>query len=60
MKLLRAYRRAKREGYAAPVPLIIWRLLWFVPYKLSLFLACFMTALVWGPESAKELWKAGS
>ena len=60
MKLLQAYRKAKKEGYAAPLPLIFWRLIWFIPYKLSLALTCLITGLVWGKEAAIQLWREGS
>jgi hypothetical protein len=51
---------ARRQGNLAPLHLIVWRMLWFLPYRACLALACLMCALCWGLYAAQKLWEAGT
>jgi hypothetical protein len=44
----------------APPHIIVWKLFWYVPYKISLAIACMFCALGFGLDSASELWEQGS
>lgn len=59
--LIKEYKNAKAQG----IPLhawyvILWRLLMFVPYRVSLVLTCALAACTWGKYAAEEIWKAGT
>ena len=46
---------AMRSGWA-PWYVIIWHLLWAIPYTLGRVICVVAVLFGWGPQSAKEIW----
>ena len=42
----------------APPHVILWKLLWFIPFKIALAFACLFAALGFGLDAAVEIWEA--
>ena len=57
-KFIKALRwPAKRTNSLNPWYTIVWRAIWWVPMRVSLFITCFFLALCVGPTHAMIAWK---
>lgn len=45
------------DNYYAPVYVIAWRVIWFIPMQLARIVFCACAAMAWGLDAGKMAWR---